>query len=347
MCSKASLTDIRFPCLRCCLSIQRDGIETRSHSEKGPSVRPMSGRSEPLRRSAKPRASRHRPKPQFSPQGQQSLAFVTFDANDPASNNDDTRKAIRVQAAKASAATRKATIARKLARRRESQSHANSDGSHTGKSGTAAVSTNRCELSLIPSALTTNFAPQSPEQMPTPILSPHELLGMGRVDPFRTYPTDEWSSDIPAIIDHCKEMYWESRPWRNPLTRTDLIHFAPAPGGLPDMHGREALRTQLWPRVLQNGALFRAIVLVSATHGVLSGAATISRSNLLWHRQNAIQSINAAVASSPRHSEIQDEVVGAIALLAGWELVSTHDHALACQACRLTLLAGVWRLKSF
>ena len=170
----------------------------------------MSGKSEPLRRSAKPRASRHRPKPQLSPSSQQSLAFVTFDAKDPASNNDDTRKAIRVQAAKASAATRKATIARKLARRRDSQSHDSRDGSHTSQSGTAAMSTEDCTLSSIPSALITKSVPQTPEQMPTPILSPHEILGAGRVDPFRTYPTDEWTSDIPAIIDHCKDIHWKA-----------------------------------------------------------------------------------------------------------------------------------------
>ena len=100
------------------------------------------------------------------------------------------------------------------------------------------------------------------------------------------------------------------------------------------MHGREAMRAQFWPFVLSNSQLFEAMLLVSGTHLNISRKLPYEQASILRLRQNALQSINHAV-SNPKNGSLDPGTIGAIALLAGWDLefgnaenFETHMSAL-------------------
>lgn len=85
------------------------------------------------------------------------------------------------------------------------------------------------------------------------------------------------------------------------------------------MHGREVIRLQLWPLVMSNPQLFETVLLVAGTHLSLAGGDGPSQAGILNLRHNALQSINQAI-SSAQGGLLDPAVIGAIALLAGWEL---------------------------
>lgn len=130
------------------------------------------------------------------------------------------------------------------------------------------------------------------------------------------------------------------------LTTAVLTHFAPARIANNEMHGREAIRMQLWPFVMSSPQLFETVLLVAGTHLSLSGGDGPSQAGILKLRHNALQSINQAI-SSARGDLLDPAVIGAIALLAGWELefgaaqaYDTHMAALKAIVTRQYSRAG-------
>lgn len=112
------------------------------------------------------------------------------------------------------------------------------------------------------------------------------------------------------------------------------------------MHGREAIRLQLWPFVMSNSQLFEAILLIAGTHLSLSGGDGPTQAGILNLRHNALQSINQAI-SSAQGGLLDPAVIGAIGLLAGWELefgapqaYDTHMAALKAIVTRQYSRAG-------
>lgn len=133
------------------------------------------------------------------------------------------------------------------------------------------------------------------------------------------------------------------------LTLADLTHFAPARIGTTEMHGREAIRLQLWPFVMNNVQLFETVLLVAGTHLSLAGGNGPSQAGILNLRHNALQSINTAISSS-QGGMLDPAVIGAIAFLAGWELefgahqaYDTHMAALKAIVTRQYSQAGCER----
>lgn len=83
------------------------------------------------------------------------------------------------------------------------------------------------------------------------------------------------------------------------------------------MHGRDALRTQLWPEIITNLPLCWAVLLTATTH---SGQLRGFQSSAGWLRQMTIQDINNSVASGSKDGVVGDAVIAALSLLGGWEL---------------------------
>lgn len=113
---------------------------------------------------------------------------------------------------------------------------------------------------------------------------------------------------IPALVDY--------------FTR----YFLPDNTSTQDVYGRDAMRTQLWPLALSDTCLFHAIMLISASHATVTGALTVPVSLLAQLKHTAIETINDIIARMDS-SQIGDAVIGAIALVGGWELVSLADVA--------------------
>ena len=222
------------------------------------------------------------------------VAFVPFEAGTPSGVSDETRRAVRVQAAKASAAARKQTIARRLAER--------SGQSVSNETSPSSSTTEQSEQSRRASA-TSAADSESSLKIPTS-RSPSQSTNVSPVDAsFRIYPITKWHPSIPAIVDY--------------YTR----HFLPDQNASPDMHGRDALRTQLWPLALSDTCLFHAILLIAASHATVTGALVVPVSLLAQLKHTAIESINDAIARL-ESSKIGDAVISAIALVGSWELVS-------------------------
>lgn len=222
------------------------------------------------------------------------VAFVPFEAGTPSGVNDETRRAVRVQAAKASAAARKQTIARRLAER--------SGQPVSVKTSPSSSTTEQSEQSRKVSA-TSAADSESALKIPT-LPSPSPSLNVSPVDAScRIYPITRWHPLIPAIVDY--------------YTR----YFLPDQSASPDMHGRDAMRTQLWPLALSDTCLFQAIMLTAASHATVTGALAVPVSLLVQLKHTAIESINDAIARLDS-SQIGDAVTSAIALVGGWELVS-------------------------
>lgn len=225
------------------------------------------------------------------------VAFVPFEAGAPSGVSDETRRAVRVQAAKASAAARKQTIARRLAER---------SGQPVSTETSPSSSTEQSEQSRRASATSAADSDSSLKiaTSRSPSLAPSQSINASPVDAsFRIYPITKWHPLIPAIVDY--------------YTR----HFLPDHNASPDMHGRDAMRTQLWPIALSDTCLFHAIMLIAASHATVTGALTVPVSLLAQLKHTAIESINDSIARLDS-SKIGDAVVSAIALVGGWELVS-------------------------
>ncbi|KAK4504216.1 hypothetical protein PRZ48_005132 [Zasmidium cellare] len=214
------------------------------------------------------------------------VAFVPFKAGTSSGISEETRRAVRVQAAKASAAARKRTIARKLAGKRST--------SYDDASSSSAAESDRGRRPSVASAadlkaLTLATSP-----------SPARSISNGQLEPFRLYPVAKWHPEIPDLVDYF------------------LHNFAPEV--TTDMLGRDVMRNQLWPEALQDSALFHAILLTAASHASLSRAQALPTTLLAQLRSSTFESINGAIARSQGRGGVNDAVAGAIALMAAWEL---------------------------
>lgn len=226
-----------------------------------------------------------------------TVAFVPFEIGTSSGVGKDTRRAVRVQAAKASAAARKRTIARKLAEKQAptaSDEPGTSSSSETGrKSRTSSTSgTDNDSLQITIS--------RSPSR---------SLSATPTETTFRQYPVSRWHPLIPSIVDHFTRFFLPSATSSSP----------PTPAVESD--GRQDLRNRLWPAALSDTCLFNAIMLVSASHATVSRALSIPVSLLGQLKHTTIESINDAIPKSDSKA-IGDAVIAAIALVGGWELVS-------------------------
>lgn len=215
------------------------------------------------------------------------VAFVPFQAGTSSGISSETRRAVRVQAAKSSAAARKRTIARKLAGKRSTSyddaSSSSAAESDRGRRLSASSAADLKSLTLAPSP------------------SPARSISAGQLEPFRLYPVSKWHPEIPDLVDYF------------------LHNFAP--DSTTDILGREVMRNQLWPEALDDSALFHAILLTAASHASLSRAQTVPTPLLAQLRSSTFESINGAIARSQGRGGVNDAVAGAIALMAAWELV--------------------------
>ncbi|KAF2169927.1 hypothetical protein M409DRAFT_19545 [Zasmidium cellare ATCC 36951] len=223
------------------------------------------------------------------------VAFVPFKAGTSSGISSETRRAVRVQAAKASAAARKRTIARKLAGKRStSYDDASSSSAAESDRGRRLSASSAVDLK----SLTLTTSP-----------SPARSISAGQLEPFRLYPASKWHPEIPDLVDYF------------------LHNFAP--DFTTDMLGRDVMRNQLWPEALQDSALFHAVLLTAASHASLSRAQPIPTPLLAQLRSSTFESANSAIAKSQGRAGISDAVAGAIALMAAWELhygnLSTYE----------------------
>ncbi|GIZ41969.1 hypothetical protein CKM354_000525200 [Cercospora kikuchii] len=218
------------------------------------------------------------------------VAFVPFSAGAPSGISDETRRAVRVQAAKASAAARKQTIARKLAEK---------SGQAFSTETSPTSSTEQSEESR--RASSTSAAESDPTKSITS-RSPSQSLDVSPVDPTtRIYPISQWHPLIPSIVDYFTK------------------YFLPDATLPQDAYGRDAMRTQLWPLALSDTCLFHAILLNAASHAVVTGALNVPTSLLAQLKHTALEGINEAIAGLD-FSQVGEAIIDAIALVGAWEL---------------------------
>lgn len=112
------------------------------------------------------------------------------------------------------------------------------------------------------------------------------------------------------------------------LTKQVLQHFAPDPCQSGFLRGREAMRLELWPAMLQSAPLLTSMLLVMGTHYKLCVTIDTAGQGLdpLTLRGLAISSIKSDL-SVRSGGHLHPYIVGAIALLAGWEFVSGNMDA--------------------
>lgn len=236
------------------------------------------------------------PSPGEERQDPLSTTFVPFSVGSSSGVSSETRRAVRIQAAKSSAAARKRTIARKLAGKR-STSYDDASSSSTADSdrGRRLSVSSAADLK----SLTLAASP-----------SPARSISGGQLEPYRLYPISKWYPETPALVDYF------------------LQYFAPE--ATTDLLGRDILRSQLWPEALQDSALFHAILLTAGSHASLSRSQNISTSLLSQIRNSTFESINGAIARSEGKGGVSDAVAAAIALMAAWELVGIEwlPHSL-------------------
>lgn len=252
----------------------RDHRDPRSRSvSKSPLPSPGEERSDPLHR---------------------TVAFVPFQGGTTSGVSNETRRAVRVQAAKASAAARKRTIARKLAEKQSSSS-----GQDEAVSPSAA-SSDQSRRTSSTSAAESDYSVQfAASRSPSRSLTSTPVSSTAG-----NYPVRHWHHQIPQLVDY--------------FTRL----FLPDPASSQDMtDGRDDMRTQLWPAAMRDTCLFNAILLLSASHATVTRSLAIPTSLLSQLKSTTIETINDAIAKS-ESSTIGDAAVGAIALLGAWELVS-------------------------
>ncbi|CAK4031778.1 Hypothetical predicted protein [Lecanosticta acicola] len=249
-----------------------------------------------------------------------AVAFVPFQLGPASGVGNDTRRAVRVQAAKASAAARKRTIARRLAERQSS-----SQDEIRPSSATAGAADRGGKLSTTSS----DARPVDIGASPSPDRS-LRFASSGRSDPSRSYPTKRWHPQIPSLVDYF------------------LRYFAPEISF--DASGREAFRSHLWPMALENTSLFHGILLTVASHASLSGALNVPMYLLAQLKHSTLESINEAVTSPETRGSIEDSVVGAIALLGGWELAygdpNTYDTHIRGLETIINLRGGIFGSQS-
>ncbi|KAM3424833.1 hypothetical protein BST61_g6813 [Cercospora zeina] len=219
------------------------------------------------------------------------VAFVPFEAGAPSGVSDETRRAVRVQAAKASAAARKQTIARRLAEK---------SGPPMSTETSPASSTDHSEQSR--RASSTSAAESDPPKSIITSRSPSQSLDVSPIDPAtRRYPIAQWHPVIPSIADYFTK------------------YFLPDSTQPHDAYGRDAMRTQLWPLALSDTCLFHAIMLNAASHAVVTGALHVPTSLLAQLKHTAIEGINEAIARLD-FTQVGDAIIDAIALVGAWEL---------------------------
>lgn len=267
-----------------------------------------------------------------------AVAFVTLGIEN-FEVSQESRRAVRVQAAKASAAARKRTIALRKAERKGSSpldeagssSATGSDRGRSPSSQTLSPTQNsfgdpnfvKSERGRSPSSQTlspTQFSFSDSKfvwSARSPSRSPGRSPSSAQFEAFRTYPVTEWHPLIPDLVEHFFKYF--------------------APEATADSRGREVLRTQLWPEALTSPALFHAILLTVGSHSAASRALQIPRQLLAQFKHATLEHINEAVARAEVREGIDDNVVAAIALLGGWELVS-GSNLISTAICSTNML---------
>lgn len=260
--------------------------------------------------------------------------FINFvHPND--SQTRQTKKSVRSQAARSSAAARKATIAAKHKRAGEG------DADVLGESiASVSDTTDKPHTVTVRNANLYKRATSSSAGL----LS---VLGQGRVDPF--YPTTfatsgVWHASFPRLIDICK------RTWPPFLgTSTDLLadlgSIAPPVHSLEnDVIGydRRLLRQDLWPDLRTSSSLFFANILVAAFHDSFQRGEPPDSTFVAWTRGMAIRNINESLARDRLPS---NSTIAAVGILAAFELEfgdnTTFDTHLRGMSTMITLRGGL------
>jgi hypothetical protein len=200
-----------------------------------------------------------------------------------------------VQAARASAAARKATIARKqgLIKTEEGNDDNSPISAVSGsESSPASASTSAAEDRHKRSV---SSKAESEASIPTSQLKEMEIS--------RVYPTTKWHPQMPEVVEYF------------------LSLFAPTLKG-EHRTGREDIRSQLWPQAQKDAALFHALLLIAASHATVAGALSIQPDLISQLKYTTLENINTAIEWAGRQGGMRDPVVAAIALLGAWELVS-------------------------
>lgn len=123
-----------------------------------------------------------------------------------------------------------------------------------------------------------------------------QILGQGRIDPFKTYPVP-WEPFIPELIDHY------------------LVNMAIDLPELDEPEQPGLLRTRWFPLVMTEAATFQVIILLAASHYASLRQTTEYGPALLQLKTRAICLVrNALAAEGP-----SDQLIGAVAKMASYE----------------------------
>ncbi|KJX94092.1 hypothetical protein TI39_contig4219g00013 [Zymoseptoria brevis] len=264
-------------------SLSRRGNRSTTNSPyTSPFTSPTDEKEDPFRRTSSPGP----------------VAFVPFETGISGGVGTDARRAVRVQAARASAAARKATIAKKLAVVK---------GERYGSSPSTAVSDDESSPN---SASSSALERQTKEEEARPKVAISRLpqpdssnltSNLQEIEISRVYPTTKWHPKMPEVVQYFLRLFV---PTITPAHST----------------GREDIRAHLWPQAQNDAALFHALLLLAASHAVVSRALNLSPELISQLKYTTLESINTAIGGSSQDGRMQDPVITAIALLGGWEL---------------------------
>nr|POE47822.1 hypothetical protein CFP56_01151 [Quercus suber] len=259
-----------------------------------------------------------------APAAVNQVSFIVYENTPDAANNEVLRKEVRSKAARSSAALRKATMAKKFGQRAQARKAA---------AAAAATTDPVDDASVVP--------------VPPPALPRRKSAVKGVVKPIKTEALDlpareaspeevthdNFKGDFsnPDYILYClRQGAPIARSPQNylPSERISPINASPQVSdieGFATSYGHEKMITPLWREVMQFGPLYHAVLLVTGSHSLPMKA----HPAILFYKQCAIESMRDAVMSARENgTNTNDQLVPAIALLAGWEHVSPSLHDL-------------------
>ncbi|KAJ9662111.1 hypothetical protein H2201_006219 [Coniosporium apollinis] len=157
---------------------------------------------------------------------------------------------------------------------------------------------------------------ESPKSTPYSMPNPQELLGQGKVDPFRTYPVP-WDPSIPALY-----------------LASDVLDM--------DEPGQPSfMKTQWWSLALGEPALFWLNMMFAASHSQSTGKCITGPGHTLRLKSQAIAALNQSLADDRR--SVNDALIGAVPAIGSYEIIygqsfSAHIHMTGLQ--RIVALRG-------
>lgn len=260
------------------------------------------------------------------------VSFIVYENTPDAANNEVLRKEVRSKAARSSAALRKATMAKKFGQRTQARKAAAAAAAAAADETVPVVSPvePRPAPARRPSGAQSvkQEEPEKPARKdPDLKIVTHDTFQADFFNPDHIVTHENFKGDFsnPDYIFYCLR---EGAPVARspsmylPSERISPIGASPQISdieGFATSYGHDKMISPLWREVLHFGSLFHAVLLVTASHSLPMKA----HSAILFYKQCAIESMRDAVMSARSNGTgTNDQLVPAIAMLAGWEHVS-------------------------